>query len=113
MLAREAALKLAYEREIFVELIVPTLLTPFDSPMQPILESVRRTQRLLVVEEGTLSLGWGTEVLARAAESLGTRLKAARRVAAQEGPVPASMVLEKNALPDIDDIVHAAQALLE
>jgi pyruvate/2-oxoglutarate/acetoin dehydrogenase E1 component len=111
-LAREAALKLAYEHEIFTELIVPTQLAPFEIPMQPILESIKRTQRLLVAEEGTFSMGWGAEILARATENLGTRLKTSRRVAAEEVPVPASLVLEKNALPGVDEIIKAARELL-
>jgi pyruvate/2-oxoglutarate/acetoin dehydrogenase E1 component len=109
--AREAALKLAYEYEIFVTLIVPTQLAPFDLPIQPILESAKSTQRLLVVEEGTLSQGWGAEILARAAETLGTKLKAVRRVAAREVPIPASAVLEQAVLPDVDAIVKSVVAI--
>jgi pyruvate/2-oxoglutarate/acetoin dehydrogenase E1 component len=108
-LAREAACQLAYENEIFTELIIPTQLAPFQVPMQAIQASVERTRRLLVAEEGTLSLGWGAEILARTTEAFGPRLKAARRVAAQETPVPASVVLEKSALPDVGDILRSAQ----
>jgi acetoin:2,6-dichlorophenolindophenol oxidoreductase subunit beta len=111
-LAREAILKLAYENEIFSELIIPTQLAPFDAPMQPILDSVKQTQNLLVVEEGTRSMGWGSEVLARVTESMGGKLKTAQRLAAQEVPVPASLALEKNALPGSEDIVEATQKLL-
>jgi pyruvate dehydrogenase E1 component beta subunit len=110
-LAREAALQLAYQHEIFTELIVPTQLSPFASPMQAILDSARQTKRLLVAEEGTLSLGWGAEVLARAAESPGANLLQSGRVAAQETPVPAAGTLERSALPDAEDIVQAARAL--
>ena len=110
-LAREAALQLAYQHEIFTELIVPTQLAPFKDPMQAILDSARRTKRLLVAEEGTLSLGWGTEVLARAAESLGAGLVKSGRVAAQETPVPAAGSLEQSTLPDTEDIVQVARAL--
>ena len=65
-LCRQALLQLAYEDEIFVELIVPTQLAPFD--LGAVLDSARRSRRLLTVEEGGLSLGWGAEVLAQAAE---------------------------------------------
>lgn len=110
-LAREAALQLAYNYEIFTELIVPTQLAPFPVPMQAILASVKQTRRLLVAEEGTFSLGWGAEILARAAESLGAGLIKSRRVAAQETPVPAAGALEKSALPDMGDIVRIARDL--
>ena len=110
-LAREAALQLAYQHEIFTELIVPTQLSPFAGSMQAILDSARQTKRLLVAEEGTLSLGWGAEVLARAAESLGAGLVKSARVAAQETPVPAAVTLERSALPDTGDIVRVAREL--
>lgn len=111
-LAREAALHLAYEYEIFAEIIVPTQLTPFQDPLYSILDSVGQTKRLLVVEEGTLSLGWGAEVLARVGEAMGGNLKAAQRVAAQDLPVPASSILEKNILPGVDEIISVARKMV-
>ncbi len=108
-LARQALVKLAYEREIFAELIVLTQLSPLDAT--PLLESVSRTGHLVTIEEGTLSAGWGAEVLARCAEVLGGQLKAARRVAAAETPVPAAAGLERSTLPDVDDILHAAETI--
>ena len=110
-LARDAALTLAYEYEIFTELIIPTQLTPFQAPMKAILASVERTEHLLVAEEGTFSLGWGAEILARTTETMGPRLKSARRVAAQDIPTPASLVLEKAALPDAEDIIQSARSM--
>jgi pyruvate/2-oxoglutarate/acetoin dehydrogenase E1 component len=109
-LARQAAICLAYEHEIFAELVIPTQLAPFD--FHPVLDSVRRTGRLLAVEEGTLSLGWGAEVLAQAAEGLGSRLQAARRVAARDLPVPASPPLELAVLPGVAEIVQAARKMV-
>lgn len=105
-LARQAVLRLAYEQEIFVELVVPTCLAPFE--ISPILDSIRRTGRLLVVEEGTLSLGWGAEIVARCAEAAGGKLHAARRSAARDLPVPASGPLEAMVLPGVEEIVQLA-----
>ncbi len=105
-LARQAILKLAYECEVFAELVVLTQLAPVE--VEPVLSSARRTGRLLVVEEGTLSLGWGAEVLARAVENLGAGLKAARRLAAADLPVPASGSLENQVLPGVEQIVQSA-----
>lgn len=110
-LSRQAAKRLAYEHEIFVELIVPTQLAPFE--IEPLLASVRRTRRLLVAEEGSLTLGWGAEILARAQEALGTKLAAARRVAAADVPIPASPLLEEAVLPGVEDIVLAVCTLAE
>jgi pyruvate/2-oxoglutarate/acetoin dehydrogenase E1 component len=108
-LARQAVLRLAYEFEIFCELVVLTQLAPFE--IEPVLDSVRRTGRLLLTEEGALSLGWGAEVAARCAEALGSRLQALRRLAAQDLPVPASPPLEAAVLPGVEEIVQTAQKL--
>jgi pyruvate/2-oxoglutarate/acetoin dehydrogenase E1 component len=110
-LARQAALQLAYEYEIFSEIIIPTQLSPFKASMEPLLDSVRRTQCLLTIEEGTLSLGWGAEILARTAETM-PQLRAARRVAAAETPIPASGVLEEAILPGVAEIVAAARMMV-
>ena len=105
-LAKQAVLRLAYEHELFAELVVLTQLSPF--LIDPILRSARRSGALLVVEEGTLSLGWGAEVLARLAESGGRQNIWSRRLAAKDIPIPASGPLEADTLPGIDQIIQAA-----
>jgi len=102
-LARQAALRLAYEYEIFCEIIIPTQIAPFE--ISNILSSVQKTGKLLCLEEGTLSLGWGAEITAQAAEKLGPQLKCARRIAALDLPVPASGPLETAVLPSVDQIL--------
>ena len=109
-LALEAVQRLAYEAEIFCELLVPTQLAPFE--LEPLLESVQRTERLLAVEEGTLSMGWGAEVLARTTETLGQSLKKAGRLAAREGVVPAAPELEADCLPGTEDLIARVKAML-
>ena len=109
-LAREAMFKLAYEEEIFAELVVPTQLSPFE--IEPIVASARRTGRLLAVEEGTFTLGWGAEIVARSAEALGPGLKIARRLAAREQPIPAARTLEETALPGVEEIVEMARKMV-
>ena len=108
-LCRQALLQLAYEDEIFVELIVSTRLAPFD--LSPVLDSARRTRRLLTVEEGGRSLGWGAEVLARAAET-NSALLSAGRLAARDLPIPASPALESAVLPGVDDIIRAVKKMV-
>lgn len=110
-LAQEAVVRLAYEHEIFAELVVPTQLAPVE--LQPLFDSVSRTHRLLVLEEGTLTLGWGAEVLARAVEVLEGQPPAGRRVAAADTPIPASGPLEAAVLPDVDDIVRMAREMVD
>jgi len=108
-LARQAIVELAYQEEIFTELVVPTQLAPF--VIDPIVDSVRKTGKLLVIEEGNLSMGWGAEILARSSERLGGSIKAALRVGAREHPIPASPALETITLPGIDAIQNAARRL--
>lgn len=104
-LAQQAQRRLAYEYEVFVELVAPTALSP--CRMRPLLSSLERTGRLLAIEEGTRYLGWGAEILARSAEALGAQLKRAQRVAAQDLPIPASGSLEAEVLPSVEKIVQS------
>lgn len=101
-MARQAQLKMAFEEEVFCELVVPTRLSPF--ALQPLMDSVARTSKVLLIEEGTRSLGWGAEVTALLAETLGDKLKQVKRLTALETPVPAAVSLEKGMLPQQEDI---------
>ena len=103
-LARQAMLRLAYDDEIFIELFIPTDLKAFGLDIS--------TSRLLVIEEGTLALGWGAEIVSRAAQAMGSKLEMARRLAARDLPVPASGSLEALVLPGIGDIIQAARAVV-
>ena len=102
-LARQAQLKLAFEEEIFSELIIPTRLSPF--ALHPLIESAAKTGKVLLIEEGTRTLGWGAEVAAVLVETLGDKLKQVKRLAALETPIPAALSLEKVMLPQQEDIV--------
>jgi pyruvate/2-oxoglutarate/acetoin dehydrogenase E1 component len=109
-LARQAMLRLAYEEEIFSEMVVFEKIAPLS--IEPLLKSLARTGRLLVIEEGTRSSGWGSEVLAKAMEEAPSRLKAALRLGAAETPVPSSGPLEASTLPDVQDILDHTLALM-
>lgn len=114
-LAREALSRLAFEHEIFCELVVPSQLAPLPAGGAldaSLAASLQHSGRLLTIEEGTFSLGWGAEQVARAAQQLGSRLLAARRVAAAETPIPAARSLEEAALPSVDDIIAAAREMV-
>lgn len=109
-LCRRAMLQLAYEFEIFCELIIFTQLSPFSTG--PVINSVRETNKLLTVEEGTYTLGWGAEILARTMEGLGNNVVSAARVACIDNPIPASITLEKSIIPDVADIVKAVRSMV-
>ncbi len=108
-MAHQAMIKLAYEEEIVAELVVMTRLAPFDPGA--LLESVRRTSKLVTIEEGGLTLGWGTELIARLVELLPGRLAAAR-VAARDLPVPAALSLEQAVLPQMCDILRTVRKVV-
>ena len=109
-LARQAMVQLAYEHEIFCELVVPTRLSPFE--LSAIAESVRRTGRLLTVEEGTRTLGWGAEVIARVTAMPGLHLQAVDRVAARDLTIAAAPTLEPGILPGVDDIIQTCKKMV-
>lgn len=108
-LARAAALKLAYEHEIFAELVLFSQLSPFE--LEPLFASIRRSKRLLTVEEGALTMGWGAELAARSAGQL-PALKLCR-VAALDLPVANSKSLEDEILPSVEKIVQSALELVK
>jgi 2-oxoisovalerate dehydrogenase E1 component len=106
----QAAEALFDEHEIVCEILCPTQLYPFDA--RPLVESLRRTGRLVVVEEGTGFAGFGSEVAAQVAEDAPGVLRQFRRVTAPEHPIPSSGPLEKELLPRADHVVEAVRGLL-
>jgi len=109
-LAMQAQLKLAFEYEIFTEIIIPTQLAPFELAL--VVSSVEQTGRLLTLEEGTAGLDWGAEVIARVSEALGSGLQRSRRITAQFCQVPAGRNLEDAVLPQVGDIIEVVQSML-
>lgn len=102
--ALEAAEDLA-EDGIDVEVIDLRSLEPFDE--ETILESVRKTGRLVAVDEDYRSFGVTGEVVSRVAENAPSDLKAVERVAIPDVPIPYSRPLENEVIPDSDDITDA------
>ena len=109
-IARETALYLAYEHEIFTEVVLFSQLSPFDISL--LLRSLSRSKRLLTIEEGGETLGWGAEITARACEA-GIKGLRAKRVAALDLPIGTSRVLEEAILPTKEMIRQAALELAE
>ena len=108
--ALEAAEVLAREG-ISVEIIDPRSLVPFDE--ETVLESVAKTSRLVIVEEDTVSWGWGAEVVARVAERGLTYLDAPiKRVAAPDVPIPFAPALEWAVIPDAARIMQAVREVM-
>ncbi|MCJ7696156.1 MAG: hypothetical protein MUO40_12145 [Anaerolineaceae bacterium] len=109
-LAMQAQHKLAFECEIFTELIIPTQLAPFE--LEPVFTSVQATRKLLTIEEGPGGLGWGAEIVALTSEKLGSTLTKASRICAESCPVPAARHLEEIALPQVETIIKSVQKMV-
>ena len=96
--------------EIDGEVIDLRVLRPLD--MAPVLESVRKTRRAVIVDEGWRSGGLAAEVMARLMEEAFYDLDApVARVCSEEVPVPYAAHLEQAALPQPEKIVAAAKGL--
>lgn len=110
-LSLKAADQLSKEAGIEVEVVDLRTLRPLD--MEPVLESFKKTNRAVIVEEGWKSFGVGAEVSARIYEEAFDYVDAPiRRVAQKEVPLPYNRNLEQMALPQIADIVAAVKEVL-
>ena len=108
--ALSAADQLA-EDGISIEVVDPRTLVPLD--MDTILESVRRTSRVLVVHEAVRTAGAGAEVAARIQEEAFYSLDApVLRLGAIDTPLPQDPELEQLCIPSSTDIEQAVRRLL-
>ncbi|WP_225728958.1 MULTISPECIES: alpha-ketoacid dehydrogenase subunit beta [unclassified Nocardia] len=108
--AEAAAAELA-TAGIDAEVIDLRTLRPIDEPT--LLESISRTHRLVIVDEGWRSVGVAAEIAARAAESGYYELDAPiRRVCTAEVPIPYARQLEEAALPRPAAVVAAVHAVV-
>lgn len=109
--AVRAAEQLAKEG-IDVEVIDPRTLVPLDE--ETILESVRKTSRLVVVSEDVLTCGMTSEISAMVAEKGLLHLKAPiKRVAVPDTPIPFAPAMEHSAIPDEQRIADAIRSVLK
>lgn len=97
---------------IDVEILDPRTLVPLDRAA--ILESVKKTGRLLVADEGHKTCGVAAEISAMVAEEAIYYLKApVARVCSPDTPVPFSPPLEQAYIPDVKDLVPAIKRLMQ
>ena len=102
VLAEQVAAELVAE-EVGLELLFPLSVSPFDA--RPLHESVARTGKLVVVEEGTAHFDLASEVVARAVEGYrGAGRLRVRRISAQPRPIPSALPLELAVLPSAESL---------
>jgi pyruvate/2-oxoglutarate/acetoin dehydrogenase E1 component len=108
--AIEAAELLARE-EIDVEVIDPRCTSPLDINL--ILQSVRKTKRLLVADTSWASYGVSAEICARVCEEAFDALEApVKRIALPDANTPCGSNLEKEFYPGTEDIVKTVRSML-
>jgi len=100
----------ADESSASLEVIDLRSLVPLD--MDTVLDSTRRTGRLLVVHEAVQNFGAGAEIAAHVGQELFDELRTpVRRLGTPAVPMPFNPDLERSLLPDATKIAEAAQAL--
>jgi 2-oxoisovalerate dehydrogenase E1 component len=110
--ALQAAQKIEREHGVSVEVIDLRCLNPFD--WDAIEVSVKKTNRVIVAHEDTLSWGYGSEIAARIGDQLFDHLDApVRRVAAKDVFVAYQPILEDVILPQAEDLFVAMKALAD
>jgi len=108
--ALEAAEQLEKEG-ISAEIVDPRTLNPLD--IHTILASVKKTNRVIIVEEDWKTGGVGAEIASQIYENALTSLDAPIiRVAGKDTPMPYAKNLERAAIPQVEDIIQAAINLL-
>jgi pyruvate dehydrogenase E1 component beta subunit len=99
------------EEGISAEVIDPRTLVPLDKEL--ILESVRKTGRLVVVEEDNLTGGWASDIAAIVADEAFFWLDAPiKRVSAPDTPPPFAPVMEAFYVPSEERVVEAVKSII-
>lgn len=110
--SRQAAKALEKEQGISVEIVDLRSLAPYD--WDAIEESVKKTNRVLVAHEDSLSFGYGAEIAARISDELFEYLDApVRRLGATDTFVGYAPQLEDFILPQVDDVESAVSELMK
>jgi pyruvate dehydrogenase E1 component beta subunit len=99
------------ERGIEVEIIDPRSLVPLDKKV--IIESVKKTGRLMIVQEACERGGIGAEIAATVMSDVFDYLDCSIKIlAAKNIPVPFSPPLERNTIPQVSDIIRAVKKMV-
>lgn len=95
--------RLFEEFDLVAEIVCPTQIYPFN--VKPLSYIFKGSRALFLVEEGQGFAGFGAEVITQIVESNPGLLKKVKRIVPLEIPIPASGHLEKQMLPNTDNII--------
>jgi acetoin:2,6-dichlorophenolindophenol oxidoreductase subunit beta len=105
------AAELLASRGVDAEVVDPRTLVPLD--METIASSVRKTSRLMVIQECPANGSWGSSLVARVASECFTDLDAAPvLISAEDTPIPFAESLESAWLPQVEAIVDGATRMI-
>ena len=108
----QKSIEASKKTNISVEIIDLRTLNPLD--FNTILQSIKKTNRLVVVHEDNITNGFGAEIVSRISDKGFEFLDAPiKRVAAKDSPIPYSQVLEDEILVQVDWIVDSLNELGE
>jgi 2-oxoisovalerate dehydrogenase E1 component len=99
------------EHDVVCEIICPSQIYPLN--VWPILESLEKSGRLLIVEEGVSFAAFSAEVIAQICEQRRDVLKKVTRLASRRHPIPSSGPLERKILPNPERIAEAVLRLVK
>jgi 2-oxoisovalerate dehydrogenase E1 component len=107
-----SAKKLEEEYDYSVEIIDLRTIIPLDE--ETIFDSVRKTNKVIVIHEDTLTGGFGAEIAARISESCFQYLDGpVKRIAAKDAHIPYSPILENAVLPSRQEVYNGIKKLIE
>ena len=96
---------------IEAEIVDLRTLRPLD--IEPVLESFKKTNRAVVVEEGWGTYGVGSEIATQIYEKVFDYVDApVKRVCQKDVPLPYNQTLEQMALPQVEDVIAAVKEVL-
>lgn len=112
LLAREAA-QILKNKNISAEVVDIRVLNPLDASL--IINSVKKTKNLLVVDCGWTSGGFSAEIITKVVEQLSVKClnNPPVRIALPDSPAPSSRKLEKNYYTKTEDLVKAVKKILK
>jgi len=95
-IVKKVAIEVLYEYEINTEIVLFSQISPL--VIDPLLESISVTGKLITFEEGTLESGWGSEIAGQLSEKYNKEFEFIR-IGAKEFPIPNAIALEELILP--------------